>query len=128
MKLSEYKPEIEFMSIIKENEEFLSIKYKIEEQDNALLDYAIKKQIIAVNLPYINCNDAEGNKLYLFDVVEYKYNYGNAVDKGIILYNQICYNIFNNKDIFPICNIDFIKRIGSIYELPEIQKQFNIEV
>ena len=125
MKLKKYKPEIEFIAFDVENnviipegslafEEYLPVDDLLKDTDELKI------------LPYINSKDANGNKLYLFDVIEGKFN------KAIIVFDN-CYNGFLAKTLpvnggyRKIINIHNIcKRIGNIYELPELQKEFNL--
>jgi hypothetical protein len=131
MNLEQYKHKIEFMAWDKKNKRFAGNvdNIYVDEEGNSLIaregsccNYVLDNIDVAI-LPYTNCKDAAGNKLYLFDVVETKDG-----EKLIVIFDgdyclRNCYNTFFGS----IRELSLI-RLGSIYELTDIQKQFNIEV
>jgi len=136
MKLSEYKQEIEFMAIYRYYpNQYLKHYYYDDEifrcQKKDILNNNNYEgiRIIKDKIPYINCEDALGNKLYLFDIVKFVHNdFKNTL--GICLNkNKIMWLEEEEKPIVELTNglCSNIKKIKNIYELPEIQKQFNIE-
>lgn len=144
MKLEDYNPEIENMVYIKSKKRFIKIVgFALNEMantirlwhTNAIGDLYNESFIIddVVFLPYTNCKDKDGNKLYFANVLF------NEKDYFIILFDKAEYYVrllcSNKESCFTMNLYVFtkgvdspVKRIGSIYELPEIQKQFNIEV
>lgn len=137
MKLLEYKPEIKFIAwdkienkMIYDNEVSGYLNYIFAGYTDDSGCSKIRSEIL---LPYTNCKDKDGNKLYLFDVI-------NILDKKVkiskyylIIFRKGRYQVKHltkcgNGIIKNVSEMFRFKRLGSIYELPEIQKQFNIEV
>ena len=141
MKLEKYKPEIEFMAWHKKynklykvlhihlanvfNTDWVTVEgFDIIEQKEIHIQIQPKDCVL---LPYTNSKDMNNNKLYLFDVVEFSNQYGIIVfNKDMVTYGYEIQDLVD-LDLFGSFN-NPNKRLGSIYELPAIQKQFNIEV
>jgi len=122
-------------------------KNKSLDEINNYIDYTIKENKLSATvhpftnpyfrqqfeiLPYTNYKDVNNNKLYWGDIlVDNNQNY-----YMIIYHEKLQFIAIDLKYKFNVDNTNYkmlyaeiyYKRIGSIYELPAIQKQFNIEV
>lgn len=151
LKLNDYKPTIGFMVWDKLNNKMIT-QDKTDCIDKCLNYY--ENNIKTILLPYTNCKDMNDNKLYFGDVLAHK-SWKN--EKEIVeSYKNNCWdmNVFiiiaDEKTHFVLAHIEYtdldeddeiwkslfncvckendLVKLGSIYELLEIQKQFNIEV
>lgn len=142
MNLKQNKPEIEFMVYCKETKKIYKDIDTIEYKPNNKIDFI---RVISnyseeqgfkfleihnfILLPYTNCKDINDNKLYLLDAVKLSIT-DNTI--FIVIWNVDRYCLYDLKFEVSLALNKVIskksKKLGNIYELQELQKEFNIEV
>lgn len=128
MKLEDYKPEILYLYIFKNQNKIKTTLVNLDWIEDATFD----KSYI-VRLPFINYYDSNKNRLFLFDILIDDKNNNYYM---IIYHKRLQFIAIDLKYKFNADNTNYqmwyaeiyYKRVGSIYELPNLQKQFNIEV